>query len=189
METAIGSLCDEEKIIARSKADPCAFAPIFDHYYPRIYRYAFYRVQDAETADDIAALVFEKALVNLHQYRPSRGPFAAWIFGIARNAIRKHFRTQRVRRWVSLDVIHYESLDDPHPLSEIVDRNNTLARLMTLLSKLGERERDLIALKFGGGLTNRRIAQLTGLTESHVGVIVYRTLRWLREQLQEEESS
>jgi RNA polymerase sigma-70 factor (ECF subfamily) len=188
METAIGSLCDEEKIIARSKADPCAFAPLFDHYYPRIYRYALYRVQDAEVVDDIAAHVFEKALANIHQYQPSRGSFAAWIFGIARNAVRKHFRAQRFHRLISLDATGYQPPAGLHPVGEIAERNDTLACLMPLLSKLGDRERDLIALKFGGGLTNRRIAQLTGLSESNVGVILYRTLRLLRDQLREEES-
>jgi len=187
METAIGRLCDEEEIIARSKADPRAFAPVFDHYYPRIFRYALYRVQDAEAADDIAAQVFEKALANIHQYQPSRAPFGAWIFGIARNAVGKHFRAQRLHRLVSLDAMHSQTLDVPHSLGQIVDQRHTLARLMRLLSKLPARERDLIALKFGGGLTNRRIAYLTGLTESHIGVIVYRTLRLLREQLQEED--
>ena len=58
---------------------------------------------------------------------------------------------------------------------------------MPLIKELDDRERDLLALKFGAGLTNRRIARLTGLTESNVGVILYRTLHHLREQLREEE--
>ena len=37
-----------------------------------------------------------------------------------------------------------------------------------------------MALKYGGGLTNRAIAQLTGLTESNVAVILHRTLQSLR---------
>lgn len=189
METAIGSLSDEEKIVARSKADPCAFAPLFDHYFPRIYRYALYRVQNAAAADDIAAQVFERALANLHQYQPSRGSFAAWIFGIAHNAVKKYYRAQRVRCLVSLDAAAYETPDGARSAAEIAEHNDTLARLMMHLSKLSDRERELIALKFGGGLTNRRIAQLTGLTESNVGVILYRALRLLRDQLQEEERS
>jgi RNA polymerase sigma factor (sigma-70 family) len=189
MEIAVGSLCDEEMIVARSKADPCAFAPVFDHYYPRIYRYVFYRVQDAEVADDITAHVFEKALANIRQYQPARGSFAAWVFGISRNAVRKHFRAQGVRRLVSLDAVRYQVPDGSPSASEIAERNDTLARLLPLIGKLGNRERDLIALKFGGGLTNRRIAELTGLSEGNVGVILYRTLRLLRDQLQEEESS
>ena len=51
------------------------------------------------------------------------------------------------------------------------------------MSRLSHRERDLIGLKFAGGLTNRRIAALTGLSESNVGVILYRAVRRLRTEL------
>ncbi|MDT3702970.1 MAG: sigma-70 family RNA polymerase sigma factor [Thermincola sp.] len=43
-----------------------------------------------------------------------------------------------------------------------------------------ERERNIIALKFKAGLTNRHIAELIGLSESNVGVILYRAIRQLR---------
>ncbi len=55
--------------------------------------------------------------------------------------------------------------------------------MLTAVAGLKERERDLIGLKFAGGLTNRRIAELTGLSESNVGIILYRTIRKLRTEL------
>ena len=54
-----------------------------------------------------------------------------------------------------------------------------------MVDSLGTRERDVISLKFGAGVSNREIARLHGLSESHVAVIVYRALGKLREQLQE----
>ena len=60
-------------------------------------------------------------------------------------------------------------------------------RLLAALARLPARERDLIGLKFAAGLTNRRIADLTGLTESNVGVILYRTIRRLRTDLDPQE--
>jgi len=44
-----------------------------------------------------------------------------------------------------------------------------------------------LSLKFGAGITNRSIAEIVGLTESNVGVILYRTLRRLRDQLMEDD--
>ena len=49
-----------------------------------------------------------------------------------------------------------------------------------LLAELPDRERELLALKYGSGLTNREIAGLTGVSESNIGTILYRTLRRLR---------
>ena len=118
---------------------------------------------------------------------PARGPFAAWIFTIARNAINKHLRARRLRRWISLDTVAHQPLPDALSVEEIAIWNEQRARLMPLLAELDQRQRDLLALKFGAGLTNRRIAELTGLTESNVGVILYRTLHHLREKLREED--
>jgi RNA polymerase sigma-70 factor (ECF subfamily) len=55
-------------------------------------------------------------------------------------------------------------------------------RLAVLLQRLPERERELLAMKYGAGMTNRAIATATGLTESNVGTIVHRAVRTLRER-------
>jgi RNA polymerase sigma-70 factor (ECF subfamily) len=48
------------------------------------------------------------------------------------------------------------------------------------LTQLEDRNGELVALRYGAGLTNRAIAGLTGLSESNVGVILHRTLKQLR---------
>ena len=45
---------------------------------------------------------------------------------------------------------------------------------------LPDRDRELLALKYGAGMTNRAIARLTGLSESNVGTIVHRAVQALR---------
>lgn len=189
MESTTSNLYDEQILAIRAKTDSSAFAELYDHYFPRIYRYALYRLQDAQAADDITAQVFEKTLTNIKQYQPARGSFGAWIFAIARNAINKHLQVQTVRRWISLDAVLHRPVENSLSVEEIAVQNERLSRLMPLVKELDERERDLLALKFGAGLTNRRIAQLTGLTASNVGVILYRTLHHLREQLREEKEA
>lgn len=177
---------DEQVWIAQAQTEPAAFAALFDHYFPRIYRYMLYRIRDAQTADDLTAQTFESAMRKLQQYEPERGSFAAWLFTIARNMAHKYLRGQRIRRWVSLDTLLHRNAPDAG-LEEIAALNERLARLLGLIAQLGDRDRELIALKFGAGLTNRRIAELTGLTESNVGVILHRTLHNLRDQLQGED--
>lgn len=173
---------DEQVWIARAQAEPAEFAALFDHYFSRIYRYHLYRIPDPPTADDLTAQTFELAMRRLRQYDPERGSFAAWLFAIARNAANKHLRAQRVRRWISLEAVRGHSA--PHAgMDEIAAHSERLAKVLGLIAGLDERERDLIALKFGAGLTNRRIAELTGLSESNVGVILHRTLHHLRDQL------
>jgi RNA polymerase sigma factor (sigma-70 family) len=187
MQSTAQTLHNEKTLVHRAKLEPAAFAEIYDHYFPRIYRYIFYRLQDAQLADDLTAQTFEETLRSITRYQPERGPFAVWIFAIARNIIKKHLRAQRIRQWVSLDAIaHHAAEDTPH-LEEVLLHQDRLAHLVHHLSELDERQRDLIALKFSAGFTNRRISELTGLSESNVGVILYRTLRRLRDRIQESE--
>ena len=182
MDGTVAVLPNELALVARATAEPAAFAAIYDHYFPRVYNYVRYRVGDAETADDLTTQVFERALTHIGRYRPERAPFAAWLFAIARNAVSDHLRAQRRRRWLSLEVLRDRASRDPQP-EEIAIRNETRDELLAAVARLSERERDLIGLKFAAGLTNRRIAEITGLSESNVGVILYRAVRRLRAEL------
>ena len=55
-----------------AKAEPTAFAAIYDHYFPRVYNYVRYRVghMDTAAADDLTARIFELVLANIDRYRP-----------------------------------------------------------------------------------------------------------------------
>ena len=188
MDGTAAVLANELALVARATAEPAAFADIYDHYFPRVYNYVRYRVQDAETADDITAQVFERALVNIGRYHPERAPFAAWLFAIARNGVNDYFRAQKRGRWFSLGVLRdWASVESRPEPEEIVVHNETRAELLAAVARLSDRERDLIALKFAAGLTNRRIAELTGLGASNVGVILYRAVRRLRAELSAKE--
>ncbi len=55
--------------------------------------------------------------------------------------------------------------------------------LLAALRRLEDREREIVALKFGGALNNRQIAGLLGLTAGNVGVILYRALQKIRAEL------
>jgi RNA polymerase sigma-70 factor (ECF subfamily) len=59
----------------------------------------------------------------------------------------------------------------------------TNEELLASLMNLDERERDLLSLKFAARLTNRRIADISGLSEANVGVIIFRALKKLRAEL------
>jgi RNA polymerase sigma-70 factor (TIGR02952 family) len=182
MDGTVAALANEPALVARATAEPAAFAAIYDHYFPCVYNYVRYRVRDADTADDLTAQIFERTLISIGSYRPEQAPFAAWLFAIARNAVNDYLRAQRRHRWLSLEALRDRASADPQP-EEVAMHHETHAEVLAATSRLSDREQDLIALKFAAGLTNRRIAELTGLSESNVGVILYRTVRRLRAEL------
>jgi RNA polymerase sigma-70 factor (ECF subfamily) len=52
------------------------------------------------------------------------------------------------------------------------------------LDTLGQRDREVIALRYGGDMTGPEIAELTGLTLANVQQILSRSLRRLRSELE-----
>ena len=112
MNNITAVLSKESTPVAPAVNKSTPFAAIYDRFFPRIYNYVRYRVRDAKTADDIVAQVFERVLVKIGNYRAERGPFSAWLFGIARNKVNTHLRSQRRRRRLSFDELRmcFESL-------------------------------------------------------------------------------
>jgi RNA polymerase sigma-70 factor (ECF subfamily) len=177
---------DELALVARAKADTAAVAALYDHYFPLIYKYVLYRVSDAQIADDLVSQIFERMLSDLGRYQPELAPFGAWLFGIARHVVGNFYRTKKRQNWLSLEGIFNLPNNDPVP-EEAFLKIEQGDHLLQSLAKLSDRERDLIGLKFAGGLTNREISTLTRLTEANVGVILYRAIQRLRTELTKEE--
>lgn len=148
---------------------------------PRIYNYFRYRV-GADEAEDLASATFEKAWRGRDRYRRDLGAFTTWLFAIARNVAIDHWRKQ-----VPLEPLEQAShvVAQGSPEEDAI-RASEVARLSALLATLGERERELIALRYGAGLTNRSIARLSGLSESNVGTILHRAIADLRSRWPEE---
>jgi len=143
---------------------------------PRVYNFFRYRFGRGVEAEDLTARTFEKAWRARDRYRSDLGRFGTWVMTIARRVAIDHLRTRRLH--VPLEAgVHVAG--DPTP-DELAERRSDAARLTRLLEGLAERERELVALKYGAEMTNRAIARLTGLSESNVGTILHRTVKQLR---------
>lgn len=143
---------------------------------PRLYNFFRYRVGDDHVAEDLTAETFEKAWRNRHRYRYDLAAFSTWLFTIARNILTDYFRKPHVE--VSLDAaIH---VADDETVEGLTQQRSDFERLSTLLAHLTDRDRELFALKYGAGLTNRTIARLNGMSESNVGTILHRVTQQLR---------
>lgn len=170
---------DESELAARALADPTAFATLFDRFFPQVHKYVLYRVGDFTAADDLTSEVFERLFSVLPRYEPDRAPFGAWLFGIARHIVNDYHRNQKRKREVPSEELDRLIASEPQPeqASLLIEGDRLL---LAALKQLTRREIDIIGLKFAAELTNRQIAKLTSLGESHVGVILFRSMQRLR---------
>ena len=165
---------------------PQEFLALYDEYFRRVFNYARYRCGDAHTADDLTAAIFERVFNRLGDYCPQRGPFGAWLFTIARGIVSHHLRSECANRWLPLDEIPEIPDESPTPEDRLIS-SEAQNCLLAALSYLSDRDRDLLSLKFAARLTNRRIAEITGLSDNNVGIILYRAIHKLRAVLDQKE--
>lgn len=175
-----------DKAFLQEKAQNEALIDIFDKNYQRVFNYMSYRLSSLHEAEELTSQVFEHVLRKIDQFNPALAPFEAWLFAIARNIVNDHYRLKKRWSWLPLDNIKNLVSRQPDP-EETALQNEEQRKLLAAMASLNERERNLVALKFASGLKNREIAKLTGLSESHVGVLLYRSLHRLREQLEGKE--
>jgi RNA polymerase sigma-70 factor (ECF subfamily) len=173
-----------DDLATRATSDPAAFLQLYDAYFQRVYNYIYYRCADRCLAEDLTARVFERLLAHIGQFTPERGIFEAWLFAIVRNVVNDHYRRSRFP-WFPLDLLRKQPAPDPS-VEEKVVRREVIAELGSALQKLDPHSLDLVSMKFFARLNNRQIAEITDMSESAVGVALFRAVAKLRGWLADE---
>ena len=147
----------------------------------RVYNYFLYKVGDRELAQDLTAITFERAWKTRSKYSVLIASPSTWLLGIARNVCREYVRKNKK---VTIEPLtQFEQLPSSMDVEKTVQEQHDKELLQRLLLELPQREQELVALKYGAGLTNRAIAKMTGLSESNVGSILHRTVINLRQKM------
>lgn len=134
-----------------------------------VYSYVAYRLGPGPDAEDVTSEVFERALRYRSGYDPRRGEPVAWLIGIARRCL-----ADAGRRTVDVDAVELPPGGDLE--ADTVHRLTVRAAV----NGLDERDRELVALRYGADLTARQIASVLGLKTNAVEVALHRALSRLR---------
>jgi RNA polymerase sigma factor (sigma-70 family) len=142
-----------------------------------VYAYVASLLRDETLAEDVTALAFERAFRRRGLFDARRGSERAWLFGIARNAALDELRRRKRDRAAPT----HQPAFSPGADEGVVGR----AVLQSAMVNLVPRERELIALKFHAGLSNREIARVLAVSESNVGTRLHRAITKLRKACDE----
>ena len=170
---------DEQAVVeAAQQGDQVALSALYDHYFPRVYRYVSTRLSSTEDAEDVTTEIFLRIIENLRSFTWRGPPFGAWVFRIARNEVVSHVRRQKVR---SATAELTESIRDPSPdhVDEIATAF-TIATIREAAERLPEAQRQVIALRFGAGLSVAETAKSLGKTENNVKVLQHKAIAKLQ---------
>ncbi len=180
--TALSELApdfDERLVVERARSgDQEALGDLYSFYFPRVYRYVAGRVWSTEDAEDVTEEIFLRVVANLKRFQWRGLPFGAWIFRIARNEVVSHARRQQRR-------------GAPAPLSDTIpdarqdhvaayEQEVTLELVRDASARLPAAQRDVIAMRFGAGLSVAETASTLGKTENNVKVLQHKAVARLR---------
>lgn len=175
---------DDRFLLERAQAyDVIALGEIYDRYAPRIYKYIYYRLGNADLAEDLTSNVFTKMLEAIQSDKAWRVSFSAWLYRIAHNMVVDHFRRRPKDRELPLDERLVASDIDPEVAAEIT---LTGERLKKAVNRLTYDQAQVIILKFVEGMSNGDVAKVLDKTEGAVKSLQYRALAALRRQLEAE---
>jgi len=174
---------DEQALIQRAIDDPDAFQELYTRYVRRVYSYVASRIGHRQDAEDVVSEVFLRVIKNLDQLRQrQQTSFAAWLFVIARHAIADHYRKNgHSEEYISLDVAELCAPAEKQP-DHLLSHNEESAYLYSLILTLPERKREIITLRFYGGLRNQEIAKVLGIGEKTVSAYLSRAVNDLQEK-------
>ncbi len=156
----------------------------FDAHVDTIHRYVARRAGD-EVALDVTAESFRVALEQFERFDRRRGDERAWLYGIATNLLRRHWRTeQRLLRTHQRAGASTEVPGDPLVgIDARVDAEREAGRVVGAIERLEPDDRDLLVLVAWEHLTSGEISEALGIPASTIRA----RLRRIRAQLRTEQ--
>jgi len=155
-----------------------SFGEVYEDHIWSVYGFFGYRVRSRADAEDLTQLTFERAIRAWDRFDPDRASARTWLMSIAHNLLIDHYRRDRTGKLEPLDA-HHSAAETAAAEDEV----GLAPEIASALELLTERERQLIALRFGGELTGSEIAELTGLSLANVQQLLSRSLRKMRAEL------
>lgn len=173
---------DEQGLVCQAReGDKEAFSQLYEFYFDRIYRYAALKTGNKAEAEDMTQQVFLKAYRSIASYKSKGVPFSAWLFRIAHNQVVDFFRRASKRPTVPLlDQAVVVSNDDPQ---REVERHLGIEELNRAAARLTEMQREVISLRFAGGLAIAEVARTMGKSEGAVKALQHSAIVALRKIL------
>jgi RNA polymerase sigma-70 factor (ECF subfamily) len=173
------NISDSELFLRAKAGDQYAFTAIYERYSAAIYRYIYFRIGEAELAEDLQAEVFLRMLEGMERYEDRGWPISAWLYRIAHDRTVDMIRRRHNRQQVPLEAWS-GTCDGPDTTVDVRLDHEELNRV---LDDLTDEQRQVIRLRFMADMSVQEVAQRLGRTEGSVKALQHRGIQSLARRL------
>jgi RNA polymerase sigma-70 factor (ECF subfamily) len=166
------------------KFDNEALAELHDQFYPVIYRYVRFRIDDDQVCEDLTSEVFLRFLNALHQTGRSIDDLRAWMLGTASNLIHDYYRIKYRRPVENID--DHETLVSSQNTESTIEHRVVLDDVRRAMQHLTPDQQNVLALRYSQELSLDETAKIVDKSVNAVKVLQFRALAALRRILAEE---
>jgi RNA polymerase sigma-70 factor (ECF subfamily) len=140
-------------------------------------RYVHHLTRDLELAKDVV----QEGFLKLWQEDQQKlaGHEVPWLFTTCRNRAYDILK-RKDRKNISADEIALDIPDSTLNAEQLLDQQDDEQRLKLLLEKLTPQQREVIHMKFEQDLSYKQISEITGMSTSHVGVLIHNVVSKLK---------
>jgi RNA polymerase sigma-70 factor (ECF subfamily) len=175
---------NERTLLERAtQYDEIALGELYDQYASRVYAYIYRRVGNAHLAEDLTGDVFVRVIQAVQAERFWHTSFQAWLYRIAHNLVVDYYRRQPPAVELELDE---QMIANEENLTSTVTKRLSNQFLRTAISRLTPSQQQVLALRFGEGLTARETAEVMDKSTGAIEALQHRALAALRRVLEKE---
>lgn len=153
---------------------------IYEMFYDRVYRSAYYMLRDAHLAQDVLQESFIKAFRNLHKLEDG-AQLEPWLMTIVRHTAIDFLRKQYKRNEMSFDNVIIDNTEHRDSVEETVDLKMTVEHVRNEIQKMKSEYREVLRLKYQRGLQDKEIAACLDVSLGTVKSRLFRARNKLRE--------
>lgn len=176
------SLPDQNELAGLQRLDPQAISAVYDRYFPEVYRFVRYRLNDETLAEDIASDVFVRLLEASQAGRGPQTNLKAWLLATASHIVTDTLRKAYRRPESELP----ESLPDTTPgPSQDYEKLERERRLKGAMGTLTDEQQYVVTLRFNQGYSLEETAVLMKKNINSIKQLQFRALAALNRALGE----
>jgi len=163
------------------QGDKEAFTKLYESHFEKIYRYVAIKLGNRAEAEDMTQQVFIRAYESIGSYKHQGFPFSAWLFRIAHNQVVDYIRKESKKPTVQLDE-SMPIMGDSDPVHD-VEVKLSMEKVAAASRKLTQAQREVISLRFAGGLSIAEAAKTMNKSEGAIKALQFSAIQALRKTL------